>query len=59
MGSAPECHVFLSDFSAPDQAGPDVTVTVNNGHFNTFFFDNWPTAFQQQHSLPSLAASTV
>jgi hypothetical protein len=20
-----------------------VTVTVNNDHFNTFFFDNWPT----------------
>ena len=22
---------------------PDVIVTVNNDHFNTFFFDNWPT----------------
>jgi hypothetical protein len=22
---------------------PDVVVTVNNDHFNTFFFDNWPT----------------
>ncbi len=24
-------------------AKPDVIVTVNNDHFNTFFFDNWPT----------------
>src|SRR5271168_1755278 len=22
---------------------PDLIVTVNNDHFNTFFFDNWPT----------------
>jgi len=26
-----------------DQAQPDVIFTVNNDHFNTFFFDNWPT----------------
>jgi aromatic ring-opening dioxygenase catalytic subunit (LigB family) len=26
-----------------DQAKPDVILTVNNDHFNTFFFDNWPT----------------
>jgi protocatechuate 4,5-dioxygenase beta chain len=26
-----------------DQAKPDVIFTVNNDHFNTFFFDNWPT----------------
>lgn len=26
-----------------EAAKPDVIVTVNNDHFNTFFFDNWPT----------------
>ena len=26
-----------------DQAKPDVIFTVNNDHFNAFFFDNWPT----------------
>lgn len=26
-----------------EAAKPDVLVTVNNDHFNTFFFDNWPT----------------
>ncbi|WP_145646272.1 extradiol ring-cleavage dioxygenase [Rhizobium sp. SG570] len=26
-----------------EAANPDVVVTVNNDHFNTFFFDNWPT----------------
>jgi len=26
-----------------EDAKPDVIVTVNNDHFNTFFFDKWPT----------------
>jgi Catalytic LigB subunit of aromatic ring-opening dioxygenase len=26
-----------------EQARPDVIVTINNDHFNTFFLDNWPT----------------
>ncbi len=26
-----------------DRAKPDVILTINNDHFNTFFFDNWPT----------------
>lgn len=26
-----------------DRARPDVIITLNNDHFNTFFFDNWPT----------------
>jgi aromatic ring-opening dioxygenase catalytic subunit (LigB family) len=26
-----------------EEVQPDVIVTVNNDHFNTFFFDNWPT----------------
>jgi hypothetical protein len=26
-----------------EQARPDVIVTINNDHFNTFFFENWPT----------------
>jgi aromatic ring-opening dioxygenase catalytic subunit (LigB family) len=26
-----------------DRARPDVIVTLNNDHFNTFFLDNWPT----------------
>ncbi len=26
-----------------EQAKPDVIVTINNDHFNTFFFDTWPT----------------
>ena len=26
-----------------EDAKPDVIVTINNDHFNTFFFDNWPT----------------
>ena len=26
-----------------DAVKPDLIVTVNNDHFNTFFFDNWPT----------------
>ncbi|MGX1349539.1 hypothetical protein AB7M49_003115 [Bradyrhizobium elkanii] len=26
-----------------DRVKPDLILTVNNDHFNTFFFDNWPT----------------
>ena len=26
-----------------DRASPDVIVAITNDHFNTFFFDNWPT----------------
>ncbi len=26
-----------------EQAKPDVIVTINNDHFNTFFFDTWRT----------------
>jgi Catalytic LigB subunit of aromatic ring-opening dioxygenase len=34
---------FATVKSHIEQARPDVVVTINNDHFNTFFFDNWPT----------------
>ena len=33
---------FAAVKSHIEQAKPDVIVTINNDHFNAFFFDNWP-----------------
>jgi protocatechuate 4,5-dioxygenase beta chain len=43
-GARSETAQFFSKIrSHLDEAKPDLIITVNNDHFNTFFFDNWPT----------------
>jgi aromatic ring-opening dioxygenase catalytic subunit (LigB family) len=43
-GARAEAAQFFSIVrSHLEQARPDVIVTISNDHFNTFFFDNWPT----------------
>jgi aromatic ring-opening dioxygenase catalytic subunit (LigB family) len=43
-GERSQTAQFFSEIrSHLEIARPDVIVTVNNDHFNTFFFDNWPT----------------
>jgi len=40
---AEAAQFFAAVRSHLEQARPDVIVTINNDHFNTFFFDKWPT----------------
>jgi hypothetical protein len=43
-GEGSETAQFFSKMrSHLESANADLIVTVNNDHFNTFFFDNWPT----------------
>lgn len=43
-GERSETAQFFSKIrSHLEGAKPDLILTVNNDHFNTFFFDNWPT----------------
>ncbi|GLU28296.1 extradiol ring-cleavage dioxygenase [Brucella sp. NBRC 12950] len=43
-GEKSEAMRYFAEIRAHFEASrPDVIVTVNNDHFNTFFFDNWPT----------------
>ena len=44
IGARSETAQFFSKIrSHLEDAKPDLVITVNNDHFNTFFFDNWPT----------------
>lgn len=43
-GERSETAQFFSKIRSHFEASkPDLILTVNNDHFNTFFFDNWPT----------------
>jgi protocatechuate 4,5-dioxygenase beta chain len=43
-GERSETAQFFSKIRSHLEASkPDLILTVNNDHFNTFFFDNWPT----------------
>jgi protocatechuate 4,5-dioxygenase beta chain len=43
-GQRSETAQFFSQMrSHLDRVNAELIVTVNNDHFNTFFFDNWPT----------------
>lgn len=43
-GTSTETSRYFSEIKQHlDRAKPDLILTINNDHFNTFFFDNWPT----------------